>query len=74
MFIKLTEALVELMDDMQPEYTPHREIVVNSEEIGLIRDHVVMVQGRLIQVMETADQICKMLRDEFEASKKGQDS
>lgn len=71
MFIKLKEASVEMTDDMQPEFTPRREIVVNSEEIGMIRDHVVMVQGRNIQVMETADQICRILVDGFRALHNG---
>ena len=62
-FLVLQGANTVLDDDgFVTGYTPRGEVVINIREIVSFYDHTVIVDGHKIRVMETADEIRKLMR------------
>lgn len=61
MFIKLTGAKLVIDDDGNPTYENRGPVVVNKDRIAAVYDHVVLIDGQKITVMEDIYTLIKFI-------------
>ena len=63
MFVSFMGAATDIDDDGRiTEYIPRGEVVINVAQICAIYEHTVIVMGHKIRVMESVDEIVRMMR------------
>jgi len=62
MFIQLNGAKLIIDDDGNPTYEPRGPVIVNRDRIAAVYDHVVLIDGQKITVMEDIDTLIEIIK------------